>query len=613
MGETIVSSRQHLVANHSSSLRYTLVIVSALFMLHATSQEKAPPPLNAQLADIPWTPPSAAEKVVYGTDDRIDVFNEIDPGRLIYAASTCALISNSRLTANGNGTFTILTSAYTYSGLNPCVGEPFATQPVAAFCSGFMVQDDLIATAGNCIASENDLNKFSFVFGFDMVNAITPTVIVDADRVYAGSELLSWVPGGADDHALVRVDRDITAPQAIPLPVRSSGTVAVLAPVGTIGHPGGLPKKISFGNQTGIIDVSNPSYFVANLDVAAGSAGSPVINRGTGEVEGIVARGVSDFFNSGGCFLSTQFPDPQGSIESTRISILLPCLLNGNCSPGTEVPCNGAPHLTGTLSASSPHYDRIANNGTIDLNCNAPSNDPVFDNMPYAAFPIMSATTENFQAQVQSMGTNIADTVLSLYCDAFDPANPANSLIAFNDDFQGDFLSGFAANDNILLQANTRYWLVLSTYDGNDLDFGDFEICLGGGFMDEGQTVIDDGLIHASPAPPFIEEGSTLQLSRPFGTAHMWFKDNVLIVNDPPRVTGANSSVLTFSPIISADEGVYTVQYNDGTKAIVTSPPLTFTVLPPNSLTALTFIGLGFLAGACALMGTRKLHNSKHE
>jgi len=36
-------------------------------------------------------------------------------------------------------------------------------------------------------------------------------------------------------------------------------------------------------------------YFTANLDVYAGNSGSPVFNRSTGKVEGIVIQGAEDF------------------------------------------------------------------------------------------------------------------------------------------------------------------------------------------------------------------------------------------------------------------------------------------------------------------------------
>lgn len=286
----------------------------------------SPQSLRTQIGGAPWEPAQSEAKVIYGNDDRIDVYAETIPARVTLAASTVALISNSDLTDNGNGTYTITLYSYTVGGLPPCAGEPFATQPTVAFCTGFMVGDDLIATAGHCVFDEADLATFSFVFGFDMLNASTPAATVSDSQVYSGVDLLSHDPGGATDHALVRVDRDITAPGAAPLAVRTSGIIGNNDLVGVIGHPSGLPKKIAFGASTTVRNNTPAEYFIANLDTYGGNSGSPVFNQTTGLVEGILVRGAPDFDFPGGCFESNMLADAQGAEDSTRISVIVPFL-----------------------------------------------------------------------------------------------------------------------------------------------------------------------------------------------------------------------------------------------------------------------------------------------
>jgi len=304
----------------------TVGIVLSLVTFVAYSDDAPRENLRTEISGIPWTPPKTNDKVIYGADDRIDVYAETIPARVAMAASTVALIPNSDLTDNGNGTYTISLSTYTIGGFPPCVGEAFSTQPTAAFCTGFMVGDDLIATAGHCIFDELDLATFSFVFGFDMLNVSTPAATVNDNQVYSGIDLLSHDPGGLTDHALVRVDRDITAPGAAPLAVRESGTIGNSAQVGVIGHPSGLPKKIAFGANTTVRDNSPADYFIANLDTYGGNSGSPVFNQITGEVEGILVRGASDYTFPGSCFASNVLADAQGNEDSTRISVILPFL-----------------------------------------------------------------------------------------------------------------------------------------------------------------------------------------------------------------------------------------------------------------------------------------------
>jgi S1-C subfamily serine protease len=73
-----------------------------------------------------------------------------------------------------------------------------------------------------------------------------------------------------------------------------------------IGHPTGLPQKIADGasvkiaNAVSYIDpigsiIRKANFFTANLDTYAGNSGSPVFNKRTGKVEGILVQGAEDF------------------------------------------------------------------------------------------------------------------------------------------------------------------------------------------------------------------------------------------------------------------------------------------------------------------------------
>lgn len=287
-------------------------------------------PSRTVISGDPWvpSPPGATPKIIYGSDDRIDVYQETDPQRLGWAASTCALMSSSSLTSNPDGSFNIRTSAY-----GVCPDEPFANQPTAAFCSGFMVGPDLIATAGHCYDS-GDIGNARFVFGYVMLDANNAVLNVDAEYVYTGVELVGQALSGDLDYAVVRVDRNITAPGAVPFEIRREGVVPVGANVGVIGHPSGLPMKIAFGDNTVVRNNSNPSFFVANLDTYGGNSGSPVINPLTGIVEGILVRGDTDFIFDGGCMRSNVVSNTGGRGEDvTKTSVfadIVPQLISGD-------------------------------------------------------------------------------------------------------------------------------------------------------------------------------------------------------------------------------------------------------------------------------------------
>lgn len=295
---------------------FPVAALQALPVEYATLPVPGEKPEITEIADIPWTPPEArpAPKVIYGQDDRIDVYQETDPSRLAWAASTCALIYTARLTQHADGSYTISSpSTYTRFGLPACEGEPFGSQPTAAYCTGFMVGPDLIVTAGHCY-SASSLNNTRFVFGFYMQDGTTPRLNFDADEVYRGVEVISYVSSGALDHSVVRVDRPIRAPGARPFIVRREGVIQPGEYVGVIGHPAGLPMKIAFGD-TYVRRSSDNGYFVANLDTYGGNSGSPVINTFTGVLEGILVRGETDYINQGSCFVSNVVPNDGGRGE----------------------------------------------------------------------------------------------------------------------------------------------------------------------------------------------------------------------------------------------------------------------------------------------------------
>lgn len=288
-------------------------------------------PTRTVIGATPWPSPTSelsGPKVIYGTDDRIDLYQENDPDRRLWAASTCGLFTASAAHENNDGTYTIRTSAY-----DVCPQEPFSSQPTAAFCTGFMVGDDIIATAGHCFSASN-LGSVRFIFGFVMENAATPVLTVPAEQVYEGVEILGRALAGNQDYAIIRVDRPIVAEGAVPFKIRREGEISVGTPVGVIGHPSGLPLKLAFGSNTAVRTNDNSGFFMANLDTYGGNSGSPVIDPLTGIVEGILVRGETDFVTSGGCSISNVVPNTGGRGEdvskTTSFMQFIPELITTN-------------------------------------------------------------------------------------------------------------------------------------------------------------------------------------------------------------------------------------------------------------------------------------------
>lgn len=276
---------------------------------------------------VAGTLPSSSElkgKVIYGKDDRKDLWEEPDLRLLSAASSTVAVVRSQDLEQLSNGDVLLRQTNYGKSyGL--CPEERFAEQNIGAFCSGFLVQPDTIVTAGHCVYDALACETTSFVFGYAYHSPLTAPQTVPADDVYKCAEVVfaqSWT-GGAD-YSVVRLDRPVKNRK--PLALRRSGQLQVAEDLVVIGHPAGLPTKIAAGAK--VRSTAPDAYFVANLDTYGGNSGSAVFNAKTMEVEGILVRGEADFRRSPkGCAVSIVCADDACRGEDvTRISEVLPYL-----------------------------------------------------------------------------------------------------------------------------------------------------------------------------------------------------------------------------------------------------------------------------------------------
>jgi len=265
------------------------------------------PRLNGDLRDFGDEAIAAAligsQKLIYGIDDRSDVY-QLSPGPdLDDVDSAVALFRAAGVADNGDGTSTLRTVNFG-SEQNLCPGERFREQPTGAFCSGVLVAPDIIATAGHCVNSGN-VTDVRFVFGFRMRDATTAQTVIGNREIYRGVALVGHqLVGNGSDWALVRLDRNVTNHRIAR--IRRTGRIADGQAVHVIGHPSGLPTKFAGGAV--VRDNAQGAFFVANLDTYGGNSGSPVFNSDTHEVEGLLVRGDTDFVRQGTCQVSLVCP-----------------------------------------------------------------------------------------------------------------------------------------------------------------------------------------------------------------------------------------------------------------------------------------------------------------
>lgn len=260
--------------------------------------------------------------VIYGEDDRLDLYQVTSSMHLDLAESTVALVRGTDVRDLGTGVSEL--SGRTFGeAMRLCQSEPFFQQKTAAFCSGFLVGEDTLVTAGHCVESLAECKSTKFVFGFAMKNPGAVATEVMSENVYGCENLVhtEQANGGAD-FAVIKLDRRVMNKR--PLEIRREGVPEVGQEIVVIGHPSGLPTKVAAGAKVRSI---LPSYFVANLDTYGGNSGSAVFNNNSGTVEGILVRGERDFIQQNGCTISYRCPEAGCRGEDvTRISTVLPYL-----------------------------------------------------------------------------------------------------------------------------------------------------------------------------------------------------------------------------------------------------------------------------------------------
>ncbi len=263
---------------------------------------------GSEVADVPTKDLVRAaqdrQRVIYGVDNRKDLYQVTLPKVKKAAESVVALVKKTDLTKRPDGSFVLTTSSY-QADYQLCGSEPFVNQPLGCFCSGFLVAPDVIATAGHCVKNPKDLAGIRFVFGFRMNDSENAKTTFPPSSVYAGASIIGRaLADDGTDFALVRLDRAVTG--RVPVVTRTSGKIANTADLFVIGHPCGLPQKYAPGAK--VRHNSPKPYFVANLDTYGGNSGSPVFNARDYKVEGILVRGDNDFVHNGSCYVSLVCP-----------------------------------------------------------------------------------------------------------------------------------------------------------------------------------------------------------------------------------------------------------------------------------------------------------------
>ena len=284
---------------------------------------------------------STSSSVVYGEDNRRDVFELDDAPRDVASRSVVAIFasgldesdpSNIRIVAPSLG-----------KALALCPSERFWSEPSAASCSGTLIADDLVLTAGHCVepsGSEDEGNTPTevcrhrrFVFGYYNDAPKRLRKLRSEDVFSCADVVVQRTPGVRQDaqetsldFAIVRLDRPAT-PRFEPIKLRATGASVTEGRALTVfGFPSGIPLKVADKGTVRAVRREG-DYFRGTVDTFAGNSGSGVFAPDSLEQVGILVAGEPDYVKRGPCRVVSRCRETGcGGERSERMNRIEPVL-----------------------------------------------------------------------------------------------------------------------------------------------------------------------------------------------------------------------------------------------------------------------------------------------
>ena len=242
--------------------------------------------------------------VIYGDDDRRD-FIEMNAFEKRMAAGVAAMVSNRNLQGyriQGPTKTEIryfFKQAWTNEDYGVCKDERFSQEILASKCTGFLVQPDVLVTAGHCVQNAKDCDSHKWVFDYKNTHSGKNVYSFTEDQVYSCSAVVSTeefsniydIPG-LTGNAVILLDRPVVGAENRVLEMNLKQNQKLGEMVSIIGHPQGMPVKTGGTNK---IEKVSENYFISFLDVFGGNSGSPVFDQ-NGVVQGVLTGGEANEF-----------------------------------------------------------------------------------------------------------------------------------------------------------------------------------------------------------------------------------------------------------------------------------------------------------------------------
>ncbi len=226
---------------------------------------------------------------IFSEDDRTLYMSAPEELQRLIRQSSVALVSKSKFNVEPNGTLSVTLSSL-QDDFGVCSTERFADLPTLSSCSGTLVGEDLVMTAGHCVLNHAQCANQNFVFDYYLNE--NEQISFHTNSIYECKEIIAThFDESGWDYSLIRLDRKVDSSRR-PINI-ASRRVRSGDKVTVVGYPSGLPAIV---DSSGSVSPKNSTdiTFDAYIDIFAGNSGSGIYNKDL-ELVGVLSMGFKDY------------------------------------------------------------------------------------------------------------------------------------------------------------------------------------------------------------------------------------------------------------------------------------------------------------------------------